>query len=153
MAQWIRRWSTKPEILGSIPSEVVFFLFQLHHLFKVTCLYYTDKFSATYSSASFLKQYNITRLDTSKSPTKLPLNIYNIFFVNTLSLLDVYKFARQEMFTLEKSSCYHAGVDLETFLIGGTIFETVKIFFDGGIFSIFFRKLVHQISLCYLKKK
>ena len=23
MAQWIRRWSTKPEILGSIPSEVV----------------------------------------------------------------------------------------------------------------------------------
>ena len=24
MAQWIRRWSTEPEILGSIPSEVVF---------------------------------------------------------------------------------------------------------------------------------
>ena len=23
MAQWIRRWSTEPEILGSIPSEVV----------------------------------------------------------------------------------------------------------------------------------
>ena len=22
MAQWIRRWSTEPEILGSIPSEV-----------------------------------------------------------------------------------------------------------------------------------
>jgi transcriptional regulator GlxA family with amidase domain len=27
MAQWIRRWSTKPEILGSIPSGVVFALF------------------------------------------------------------------------------------------------------------------------------
>ncbi|KAL9458617.1 hypothetical protein AB3S75_007480 [Citrus x aurantiifolia] len=26
MAQWIRRWSTEPEILGSIPSGVVFFL-------------------------------------------------------------------------------------------------------------------------------
>lgn len=25
MAQWIRRWSTEPEILGSIPSEVVSF--------------------------------------------------------------------------------------------------------------------------------
>ena len=24
MAQWIRRWFTKPETLGSIPSEVVF---------------------------------------------------------------------------------------------------------------------------------
>ena len=24
MAQWIRRWSTEPEILGSIPSGVVF---------------------------------------------------------------------------------------------------------------------------------
>ena len=22
MAQWIRRWSTKPEILGSIPSRI-----------------------------------------------------------------------------------------------------------------------------------
>ena len=27
MAQWIRRWSTEPEILGSIPSEVVPFSF------------------------------------------------------------------------------------------------------------------------------
>ncbi|KAK7283920.1 hypothetical protein RIF29_13669 [Crotalaria pallida] len=27
MAQWIRRWSTEPEILGSIPSGVVFFFY------------------------------------------------------------------------------------------------------------------------------
>jgi hypothetical protein len=27
MAQWIRRWSTEPEILGSIPSEVATFIF------------------------------------------------------------------------------------------------------------------------------
>jgi hypothetical protein len=27
VAQWIRRWSTEPEILGSIPSRVVSFLF------------------------------------------------------------------------------------------------------------------------------
>jgi hypothetical protein len=27
MAQWIRRWSTEPEILGSIPSGVVSFRF------------------------------------------------------------------------------------------------------------------------------
>jgi hypothetical protein len=26
VAQWIRRWSTEPEILGSIPSGVVLFL-------------------------------------------------------------------------------------------------------------------------------
>ena len=29
MAQWIRRWSTEPEILGSIPSGVGFFFFAL----------------------------------------------------------------------------------------------------------------------------
>jgi hypothetical protein len=30
VAQWIRRWSTEPEILGSIPSGVVFcFVFWL----------------------------------------------------------------------------------------------------------------------------
>ena len=27
VAQWIRRWSTEPEILGSIPSGVGFFFF------------------------------------------------------------------------------------------------------------------------------
>ena len=40
MAQWIRRWSTEPEILGSIPSGVVFlhlpFLFSRFYLVKYT---------------------------------------------------------------------------------------------------------------------
>jgi hypothetical protein len=34
MAQWIRRWSTKPEILGSIPSEVVLYIFSFHKNFE-----------------------------------------------------------------------------------------------------------------------
>ena len=33
MAQWIRRWSTEPEILGSIPSGVVFFFKKKFPLF------------------------------------------------------------------------------------------------------------------------
>ena len=38
MAQWIRRWSTKPEILGSIPSEVGLFFF-IHFLDTYTTSY------------------------------------------------------------------------------------------------------------------
>ena len=44
MAQWIRRWSTEPEILGSIPSGVVLSFFSFFKHFGIYVNKYKEHF-------------------------------------------------------------------------------------------------------------